>query len=201
MITVLEALEIIKKRDELRFLHIYGTYETALKLANLYQLDKYKISLGAILHDYAKNMPIDEQKEIINKYLDKSILDYDSAVFHGEVGSFLIQKDLGVNDQDIIQAVKYHVTGHPEMNDYAKVIYIADFTEMNRTHKGVDFCRKLSEITLDLGVLAVSEKTYQYLINSKKNAIHPLTYATYQSFLKKVGVDYYESLKSCYESL
>ncbi len=198
---IYEALEIIKKKDQLRFPHVYGTYEKARELANYYHVDEYKASISAILHDYAKNEPLDKMKEIINNYLDPELLKYDPVVYHGEVGSYLIHKDLGIKDQDIIDAVKYHVTGHPDMNDIAKIIYIADYTENGRRHPGVNFCRELSKISLDIGVLAVSEGTYQYLINSNNKSIHPLTKETYHSFLKKVGVKEYESIKNRYKGL
>lgn len=196
ILTINKALEIMKNKDINRYPHIYGTYKKALELSKRYNLDDYKVAIAAILHDYAKNEPHD----ILVKYIDESLLKYDSAIYHGEVGSILLQKELGINDQDIILAVKYHVTGHPNMNDIAKVVYIADFIEETRSHDSVDFCRFTSKVSLDVGVLSVSESIYNYL-KDKKFLIHPLTYETYQYFLKKVGVKTYESIKNNYQSM
>src|SRR5690554_6157442 len=101
-LTIEKALNIMKKKDEKRFPHIYGTYIKAKELAEKYNIDKYKVMLAAILHDYAKKEPVDMMIEIINKYLDSSLLKYNPSVYHGEVGSLLIQKDLGIYDSDII---------------------------------------------------------------------------------------------------
>lgn len=195
-LTINQALEIMKNKDIKRYPHIYSTYKKALELSKRYHLDEYKVAIAAILHDYAKNEPLAK----LVKYLDKSLLKYHSAIYHGEVGSILLQEELGINDQDIILAVKYHVTGHPNMNDTAKTVYIADFIEETRKHDGVDFCRYASNISLDVGVLAISESIYNHLKN-KDFKIHPLTYETYQHFLKKVGDKTYESIKSNYQSL
>lgn len=191
-LTIENALNIMKMKDEKRFPHIYGTYKKAKELAIKYNIDEYKVCLAAILHDYAKNEPIEK----LVKYIDKSFLKYNSAIYHGEVGSILIQEELGVDDKDVILAVKYHVTGHPEMNDIAKIVYIADFIEETRTHPKVEFCRKLSNISLDIGVLAISDTIYNYLKTKKDFFIHPLTEETYKYFLRKVGVKEYEIVKN-----
>ena len=132
--------------------------------------------------------------------IDCSILKYYENVYHGYAGAYLIKHELGITDPDIIEAIKYHVTGHPNMNNVAKIVYIADKTENTRDFPGIGFCRKLSEISLDFGVLSISEATYDYL-TEKNFSIHPLTKKTYDYFLKKVGICYYETLKNNYQSL
>ncbi|QVK19380.1 bis(5'-nucleosyl)-tetraphosphatase (symmetrical) YqeK [Mycoplasmatota bacterium] len=200
-LTIEKALEIVKNKNELRFQHVLGTYEKAKELAKLYHINEYKTLISAILHDYAKNESLDSMKKIISDYLDPNMLNYNPVVYHGVVGAYLIQKELKIDDMDIINAVKYHVTGHPEMNDIAKIVYIADYTEKNRKQPSVEYCRSLSKISLDLGVLAVCDKTIEYLKKSNQPDIHPLAEATYQSFLKKVGVSVYDTFRNNYKGM
>lgn len=200
-ITIDKALEIVKNKNEMRFSHVLGTYEKAKELANRYRINEYKAMMSAILHDYAKNESLETMKKIIVDHLDTNILKYNPIVYHGVVGAYLIQKELGIDDIDIINAVKYHVTGHPEMNDIAKIVYIADYTEKNRKLPEVEFCRSLSQISLDLGVLAVNDETIRHLKESNKQNIHPLTEATNHSFLKKVGVRVYDAIRDNYKSM
>ncbi len=195
------ALRIVRNKDKGRFNHILGTVEKAKELANRYRIDEYKCVMSAILHDYAKNEPLHKMKRIILNHLDKNLLKYDPVVYHGEVGSYLIKKDLGINDKDIIDAVKYHVTGHPDMNDIAKVVYIADYTEKNRSHENVRYARLLSHLSLDVGVLGISDVTLHYLKQKNKENIHPLTITTYESFLKKVGVKAYDAIRNHYKGM
>lgn len=84
------------------------------------------------------------------------------------------------------------------MRDVAKVVYVSDYIERGRTHESADYCRYLSEQSLDLAVLGVSECTIIYLCR-KHADIHPLTIQTYESFLEKVGEATYESIKNNYQ--
>jgi len=200
-LSIKEALQLIENKNKTRYAHILGTYEKAKELAELYHINEYKCMMSAILHDYAKNETMETLRQIIIDHLDPTLLQYDPVVYHGYVGSYLIQKDLGIDDLDIINAVKYHVTGRPEMNDIDKIVYIADYTEKNRKQLGVEYCRLLSRSSLDLGVLAISDETLGYLKRKNDNKIHPLTQATYQSFLEKVGVENYRAIKNDYKGL
>lgn len=199
-LTVEKALEIAKNKDKARFAHVYSTYKKATYLAKKYQVKNYQCQIAALLHDYAKNEPYDEMVHIIKNHLNIELLQYDKIIYHGEVGAYLVSKRFGIEDKDIIGAIKYHVTGHPLMNDIGKVIYVADFTEDNRNQLGVEFCRYLSEISLDLAVLGCANLTHQYLIASKNKNIHPLTKGTYDKFMEKVGNEY-EVIKNSYKRM
>jgi predicted HD superfamily hydrolase involved in NAD metabolism len=199
-LTIEKALEIAKLKSKKRFPHVLGTYKKAIELANQYNINEKKVSIAAILHDYAKNEPLDKM-EMLLETIDPDLIQYNSVVYHGVVGSYLLQNKLKITDKDILLAVKNHVTGHPDMNDIAKIVYIADYTEDNRTHDGVDFCRYASKLSLDIGVLAISEAIFHYLHKISKKKIHPLTEATYHHFLQKVGVKSYEIIKNNYQSM
>ncbi len=199
-LSINEALKIAENKYKPRFNHILGVYEKAEYLADKYAVDSYKCSIAAILHDYAKFESKNLMLDVISIY-EPSLVSYDGAVYHGYVGAYLVQKEFGINDVDIINAIKYHVTGHPEMNDIAKIVYVADYTEKGRTHKGVEFCRYLSEKSLDLAVLGCAEGTYDYLISKKQANIHPLTKSTYETYLKKVGGNVYDTIKDNYKSM
>ncbi len=200
LINIDDALKMMEAKNKNRFSHVYGTYVKAKELAAAYNLDLYKCAIAAILHDYAKYDNIESLKNIL-KEINPEMLRYNEIIYHGYAGSYLIQKELGIEDSEIINAVKYHVTGHPDMDDIAKVIYIADYTEKNRTQPHVDFCRALSKMSLDLGVLAISDESLRYLRKFHGNDIHPLTEQTYQKFLEKVGTLAYDAIRNDYKSM
>lgn len=199
-LTITEALKIAKTKYGPRYNHVLGVHEKAVYLAGKYAVDIYKCSVAAILHDYAKFESKNYMLKILTEY-EPSIIPYDEEVYHGYVGAFLVQKELDIEDIDIINAIKYHVTSHPLMNDIGKIVYVADYTEKNRIQPGVDFCRYLSEQSLDLAVLGCVEATYKYLLSKKQTNIHPLTKATYESYLKKVGGNVYDIIKNNYKSM
>ena len=52
---------------ENRYIHVLGVVETAIKLAQINEVDEKKAEIAALAHDIAKNMTIYELKEIIDK--------------------------------------------------------------------------------------------------------------------------------------
>ena len=46
-----------------RFKHSLGVYETALKMAEHYGMDKEKVAVAALLHDCGREVPTDKQVE------------------------------------------------------------------------------------------------------------------------------------------
>lgn len=193
-----EALKIVEKINPKRMSHILGVVDQATHLAKRYNVNLYKSQLAAALHDIAKNMSISDMETILNTY-NPTYLQYSTNVYHGPVGRYLLENEYNVTDESILNAVEFHVTGHPEMDDVLKVVYISDYTERGRTHPQVHYCRTLSEINLDVGVLAVSESILNYLQSKHMDDIHPLSIQTYELFLEKVGEDTYESIKNHYQ--
>ena len=77
-------------------------------------------------------------------------------------------------DIEVQNAIKYHTTGNIEMDKFAKIIYLADKIEENRTYDTVDYLRDLAKEDIDKAVLFVLDFTIE---KSIKNAgpIHPDT--------------------------
>ncbi|ERJ13728.1 bis(5'-nucleosyl)-tetraphosphatase (symmetrical) YqeK [Haloplasma contractile] len=192
-LSLIDLKRIIKAKNPNRYKHILGTFETATYLAKRHQVDEYKCQVAALLHDYAKNEQLNEMQELL-KTLEPDLLNHSIELFHGPVGAYLIEKRFNIKDEDILNAIKYHVTGHPNMNEVAKVVYIADYIEPGRKHN-VSIQRQLADISLDMGVISCSEGTMNFL-NSINESIHPLTLKTYQTLLKHVGVETYEITKN-----
>lgn len=147
MLSVNEYKKIIKARmGDYRYTHSVNVSKEARKLAKLYGADEEKAAIAGILHDITKETPKDEQLQII---LDGGII-LDSIqmnapkLWHSISGSVYVQKELGIEDEDILNAIKYHTTGRAGMTLLEKIIFIADFTSEERDYKGVSTMRKKS---------------------------------------------------------
>ena len=64
--------------------------------------------------------------------LDDRLLEWDAEILHGPVGAWIAEKEFGVTDEDILNAIRYHTTGRAEMCKLEKIIFIADMIEPNR---------------------------------------------------------------------
>lgn len=164
--------------SEKRKAHTYAVRDLALKLAEKYEIDKEKVETAALFHDMFRGVP----EQSINCYvkhlgLDKKYLDNPNLA-HGKIAALIMERDYGIKDKDVINAVRYHTTGRPAMSDIEKIIYIADATEPNRTYPKVELLRKLSFQNLDKAILESLIHTISYIENKG-------TYLDYDTVLAK----------------
>ncbi|MBY0597192.1 bis(5'-nucleosyl)-tetraphosphatase (symmetrical) YqeK [Bacillus bingmayongensis] len=181
-----EALEIVKQQmHEKRYIHTIGVMETAIELAKLYGVDEKKAEMAAIFHDYAKCRSIQEMEDIIKQEeLPKDLLHYNKELWHAPVGAYLVEKEVGITDTEILQAITYHTSGHEEMTMLDKVIYVADYIEPGRKFPGVEEVRKLAQEDINKALLFALKRTIQFLME-KNQTIYPLTFQTYNAVLKE----------------
>ena len=72
-------------------------------------------------------MATDELKVSTYKYF-KEIEKDNLALSHSLIGSYIAKYEFGINDKDIINAIKYHTTGKEDMDIIEKIIYILIMT-------------------------------------------------------------------------
>lgn len=187
--TSLSREEIIEKvaaqTSEKRMAHVLRVEETALKLAEKYEADLEKVSLAALLHDYAKDQPTGEMLDIIiSENLDLDLTQYGSAVWHGPVGAHLARREFDVEDEEILEAIAMHTVAGVEMGVVAKVIFVADYIEPGRDFQGVKKARELADESLDEAVRYEIEGTIKHLIATKKK-IYPKAIDSYNAWVAK----------------
>ena len=72
-------------------------------------------------------------------------------LLHGPIAAAIMEHELGITDEDILNAVRYHTTGRPGMSRLEKIIYMADLVEENRAFEGVEALREAVQTDLDRG--------------------------------------------------
>ncbi|MEC0712451.1 bis(5'-nucleosyl)-tetraphosphatase (symmetrical) YqeK [Bacillus haynesii] len=179
-----EALACVQEQlTEQRYIHTVGVMETAVKLAERFGTDVKKAETAAIFHDYAKFRPKEEMKQII---LDGGgpleVLDFHHELWHAPAGAALVKTEVGITDEDILSAIRFHTSGRPNMTLLEKVIYVADYIEPGRRFPGVEEVRTLAEEDLDLALIQALKNTITFLI-SKNQAVYPETVATYNALV------------------
>ncbi|WP_442595070.1 bis(5'-nucleosyl)-tetraphosphatase (symmetrical) YqeK [Neobacillus sp. D3-1R] len=185
-----EALALVKKQlTEHRYIHTIGVMETAITLAERYSADPKKAEIAAIFHDYAKFRPKDEMKQIIvNQQLDPNLLIFNQELWHAPVGAYLVEKEVGLTDIEILNAIRYHTSGRPNMTLLEKIIYVADYIEPGRHFPGVEEVRELAKISLDDALIKAIHNTIVFLMK-KKQPIFPETFFTFNDLVKKQEVE------------
>lgn len=188
MLSEQDALNAIRFRlSKKRFQHSLEAARVAGELARHYGMDAEKAYLTGVLHDYAKGIPgpellaIAEENGLLEVEVEREVPD----LLHAPVGAFLLEKELGVDDENIIQAVKFHTLGSPLMNDLDKIIYLADMIEPGRDYPAMQRLNCLAFRELDEAMLFGIESTIKYCLEAKR-MLHPRTIEVWNHFLRTV---------------
>ena len=131
--------EIVIKLSNLlsphRFRHVVGVANLAASIAMAHGREDINTFLYAgLLHDCAKYMKYDEMLSFATEHaLDVTpYLGEMSFQLHAVLGEFLAKTEYGVNDIDILNAIRYHTVGHLQMSFLEKCIFLADYLEPSR---------------------------------------------------------------------
>lgn len=171
MTSLEEAYRYIKENlSEERYIHTMGVISVAKKLAKINNVTEEKAEIAALCHDIAKNLSTDEMKKIIEENnIDISEDEKGTfQVWHGVIAPVLTKQKLKIDDEEILQAVRWHTTGKENMSTLDKIIYIADMIEPSRNFKGVNDIREETLKDLDNGVLVGLNHTIKYLLKHEE---------------------------------
>jgi len=155
--------------NEQRYSHSTGCAKAAVELAKKFRLDEKKAYLAGILHDCAKNFTREDMLEIIKTHLtdvDECEL-VNFKTLHAPVSAYIAQKELGIDDEEILSAIRWHTLGKLNMTTFEKIIFLADKIEPHT--RDVEY-RKLvlsvldEENGLDKALLLCFKGTIQSLV-------------------------------------
>ena len=177
--------EVSARMSKQRFKHVLRVEQSALELAEKYDVDREKSSIAALLHDVAKEEPDSEMRDlVISENLDLDLLQYGSQIWHAPVGAVQARRDFEITDEEILNAIKYHTIGTPDMTDVEKVIFVADYIEPGRDFEGVKKARKLAEKSLERVIQYKIRDTIVDLVARKKK-IYPKAIDSYNAWIPK----------------
>lgn len=166
-----------------RFQHVLGVEQVAIQLAEKYGVSIEAASIAALTHDYAKERSDKEMQELIfSAKLDLEWLDYGSNIWHGPLGAILVERELGISNPDILNAIRHHTVGAENMTLLEQVIYVADYIEPGRNFPGVERARALAAENLQEAVRYETKQLLQHLIEQNRK-IYPKTIATYNKWV------------------
>ena len=117
-----------------RFLHSMGVVIEAEKLALHYGADVKKARWAALLHDCTKEYSADKKRTLCAQWeieLDELLYEHIDLA-HGLLGAEAAKRNYYVDDSEILQAIRYHISGHGNATLLDKIIVLADFIEQYR---------------------------------------------------------------------
>lgn len=170
-----------------RWEHTLGVMETSVMLARQYGCDPDKAYIAAILHDVCKYWPVKEQESVLrDKGLSTDWLDYDKELWHAPAGAIVAKRDYGIDDEEVLNAIRYHTSGRVGMSLLEKVVCLADYIEPARDFPGVNNIREIAEHSVEKALVAGFDGTIRFLLD-KGRKIYPLTVLTRNSLIEEIG--------------
>lgn len=151
--------------NEERYQHSLGTAECAEMLAEKYGLDKEKAYFTGLIHDCAKCLPKDEMMDILsNIELECGELE-NPKTHHAPAGAYVAKREFGVEDEEILSAIRWHTIGKIGMTDFEKIIFIADKIERTRPTEYAEPIREALKDGLDSALLVCYKNTIKSLVD------------------------------------
>jgi len=191
LIATVSILDIDQARQWLRDLlspqrwdHSTGAHDKALELAEKFgfsSADCEKAAVAGLLHDAAKLMSPQE----LFAYCDTHGLPIEESdrqapqTLHPFVGAEMVCQKFGIDDADVLNAIRYHTTGRAGMSRVEKVVYIADKIEGN-TRNPLYIQKMTSKLdfrepsSLDVTMLYILDSTIRFILE-KNQVLHPRT--------------------------
>jgi predicted HD superfamily hydrolase involved in NAD metabolism len=177
-----------------RYSHTMNVMYCAVELAVRHNASALEAALAGLLHDCAKDIRGEEALRLADHYgieVDEvSALQPD--LLHGKIGAILareqylggLMKDAPESEQSVLNAIRYHTTGYPEMTLLDSIIFIADFIEPERSFPGVEEIRRKAFEDLDTAVLMGMDSTVIYILE-RGRLLHPDTIFTRNWLIRK----------------
>lgn len=175
---------------EERYIHSLGVMEAAVELAQMFNMDVEKAKITGLLHDAAKCFSNEKLLEIIHQHIpevhDCELLNY--KTLHAPVSAYLAKSQFGIEDQEILDAIRWHTLGRCNMSDFEKIIFLADKIEARTRDK--EFRHQCLELLkedkgLDKALFKCFEATIKSLVD-RRLAICHITIDVYNELLEKI---------------
>ncbi len=173
--------DILKEKlDEHRYYHSLCVADEAKRLAEKYGGNTEKCYLAGLLHDITKNSNETEHLKIFEDFgIMLSVIENNAQkLWHAMSGSVYLKNILNIEDEEILDAVRYHTTAKANMSLTAKILYLADFTSRDRNYPDVNIIRDLVDKSLDEAFIYALKYSIIDLTERAK-AIHPDTIAAF----------------------
>lgn len=167
--------------------HIARAQDVARELAPWHQVSPERAALGILAHDVARALPGAELLRCAAEFgLPVGLVDRRAPVLlHGPVGAEILRREEGLADTAALyQAVYWHTTAHPGLDNLGKVVFLADKLDPNKRKKYPyqPRIRELAQENLDAAILEFLTRQLADLAG-RGFMIHPMLVKTRNALL------------------
>ena len=151
--------------QEQRYAHVVRVARMAGRLAARHGEDAAKARLAGIVHDVAR---LHSARRLVAECERRGLAidEFERAnpiVLHARLGAELARERFGIEDPDVLAAIRFHTLGSPDMPRLAEIVYVADSIEPGRNFPARAALEELAFRNLDAATIGVIEASIDYL--------------------------------------
>jgi len=168
--------------------HVERVLDEALRLAARHGTDASKVRPAVLAHDLLRVTPREDLLRMAGEmgHEPNEAERAEPLLLHGRVAAALLRERFGVDDAEVLDAVRYHTTGRAGMSDVEKVVFLADKTEPDELahHPEWREVRDLARDDLDAAMLRALEL---YVEGARREGwtVHPDVVAAREYFERR----------------
>jgi predicted HD superfamily hydrolase involved in NAD metabolism len=148
-----------------RYAHVLRVARMAEALARAHGVDPLRARVAGLLHDLARLYSADRLlRECAERGLPIDAFEREHpVVLHARLGAELARERFGVDDPDVLSAIRKHTLADAVMSPLDKVVYLADGLEPGRDFADRAVLAALAFEDLDAAMRAVLASSIAYL--------------------------------------
>jgi nicotinate-nucleotide adenylyltransferase len=170
-----------------RYEHAKSVAHLAYQIAEANHLDPYKAYMAGYLHDITRKGTKEcynrKAEELYKSYFPNGLLP--SWAYHQFTAPMVLKDDFQIEDEEVMDAIRYHTTGKAHMSPLGMILYASDKIEPTR---GYDSSNMIAEMKKDYfqGFITVLKANKEFLeeTNSGLAQNDRLTLSCFECYLK-----------------
>lgn len=153
-----------------RIEHSVRVANLSVELAKVYYIEQIQAYTAGLFHDIAKDITYEKSIQLARTYnytLTESEI-MNKKLLHAPIGALLAKFELGIENDDIINAIRWHTTGRANMSVLEKIVYIADVAEPGRKFLEAQEIKDLSFKDLNKAIVLSIKYSIKKLIEADR---------------------------------
>jgi len=169
-----------------RYAHVVRVARMADRLAVRHGEDSSKARTAGMVHDLARLYSAErlvaecERRGLAIDAFERA----NPIVLHARLGAELARERFGIEDPDVLAAIRFHTLASPEMPRLAEIVYVADSIEPGRTFPARAALEELAFRNLDAATIGVIEASIDYLKGTGR-VVAPQTLAALAAYRER----------------
>ena len=171
--------------------HLYRTRETALELASLHGVDATKVELAALGHDLCRarkgNQLLEESRAcgLTIHPVEEQV----PILLHGPLAAQRLEKECGITDPEVLEAVRWHSTACAGMGPVGLVVFLADKLDPHKVEGSPQLRRLVAMAREDLERAAAEYLTAELTwLLGQGRLLHPASVEARNDLLMRLDI-------------